>query len=116
MERYRIVYYNTEGEASEATIDADEGNEAVKQVADMGRLCTIMSMGPVESSDAPLYEGETPDADVNEGDNEPVHERDFPQELPSIEDPIDWAARADGTSRDRAGNLPSVEGDGGEDA
>lgn len=85
MERYRIVYYNVGGEASEATVDADEGNEAIAQVEDLGRLCTIESLGPAEEEHAPLYAGEEPDNAVNEGDAEPVKLLDYPRGLPYVD-------------------------------
>ena len=78
MERYRIVYHNTEGVSSEATIDAEEGNEAVAQIEDMGRLLSIQAL----SDDAPKYEGATPDTAVNEGDARPLSLREFPDKLP----------------------------------
>ncbi len=88
MERFRIVYYNSDNEASEAIVDAENGEAAVASLGDdMGRLCAggLTSLGPVEDNPAPTFEGATPDTDVNEGDDEPVHEPEFPQELPSIE-------------------------------
>ena len=59
MERFRVVYYNADGEADEAIVDGEEGHEAAKSIENMGRLLTITSLGPADTSahDEPAGDG-----------------------------------------------------------
>lgn len=65
MERHRITYYNKDGEASEAIVDAENADEAISKIEDFGRHAIVESAGPAGE--------ELPDdEDVNEGDAEPL--------------------------------------------
>lgn len=78
MEKFRVVYHNAEGEASEAVVEGEEGHEAAKSIEDLGVLHTIESLGP----SGPDYDEVQPDKEVNEGDADPLTLGEVPEELP----------------------------------
>lgn len=45
MERYRIAYFDKDGNASEAIVVAEEGNESLEGIKDLGLLCYVQSLG-----------------------------------------------------------------------
>lgn len=53
MERYRVVYYNADGEASEADVVAEDGVAAIKSIEDMGTFLSLESLGRAEPAPAP---------------------------------------------------------------
>jgi hypothetical protein len=50
VEKYRIVYYDTELVEGEAIIVAESAEAAIGQIENLGRLCGagVTSLGPVE--------------------------------------------------------------------
>ena len=50
MEKYRVVYYDLEGNAGEAFVEAVEGSEAVAMVEDLGTLLSVESVPDGDNS------------------------------------------------------------------
>lgn len=67
MELYRITYYDKDGEASEAIVEAEEGNEAIAKVEDLERFCQVESLGAVEDYE----DDEEPEAGPGKPEDEP---------------------------------------------
>lgn len=62
METMRVAYWNKDGEASEAIVEAEDADAAIAQLEDYGHGASVTAVGPA-AVEPPV------DAEVNEGDN-----------------------------------------------
>jgi hypothetical protein len=63
MEKLRVAYWNKDGEASEAIVEAGSADEAIASLDDYGHGASVTAVGPAA-------EQMPDDGDVNEGGDE----------------------------------------------